>query len=73
MYIHICTYMSYTYISICQQSSLQAALECSHATRWATTLSSKVNFHHRINFENLCGAHLVTFPSESRGTIGRLP
>jgi len=38
------------------------------STRWATTLSSKVNFHHITNFRALGGANLVTFPSQSRGT-----
>ena len=30
------------------------------ATRWSTTLSSKVNLSHAINFRSLCGANLVT-------------
>ena len=29
-------------------------------TRWSTTLSSKVNLPHVINFRALCGANLVT-------------
>ena len=29
-------------------------------TRWSTTLSSKVNLPHAINFRALCGANLVT-------------
>ena len=36
--------------------------------RWTTTLSSEVNLPHGINFGALCGANMVTFPSESRGT-----
>ena len=30
-------------------------------TRWSTTLSSKVNLSHAINFWDLCGANLVTY------------
>ena len=30
------------------------------ATRWTTTLPSKVNLHHAIDFKALCGANLVT-------------
>ena len=33
-------------------------------TRCSTTLSSKVNLHHAINFRALCGANLVTQPSK---------
>ena len=30
------------------------------STRWSTTLSSKVNLPHAINFRASCGADLVT-------------
>ena len=33
-------------------------------TRWCTTLSSKVNLHHAIDFRALRGANLVTEPSK---------
>jgi len=35
------------------------------STRWATTVSSRVNLHHTINFGALCGADLVTRWSRS--------
>jgi len=38
------------------------------AARLTTTLSSKVNLHHAINFRALCGANLVTYPADFRGT-----
>ena len=38
-----------------------------HSTRWTTTISSKVNLPHAINFRVLCGAKLVTLPLEFRG------
>ena len=34
-------------------------------TRWSTTISSKVNLHHAINFGALCGANLATRWSRS--------
>jgi len=37
------------------------------ATRWTTTLSSKVNLPHEIDVRALCGANLVTYPSKLRG------
>ena len=37
------------------------------STRWSTTLSSKVNLPHAINFRALCGAYLVTRPSKFGG------
>ena len=36
------------------------------STRWSTTLSSKVNLPHAINFRALCGANLVTSRSKFR-------
>ena len=38
--------------------------EHGQATWWNSTLSPKVNLHHAINFRALCGANLVTQPSE---------
>ena len=38
-----------------------------HSARWSTTLSSKVNLPDTINFGDLCGANLVTQPSDIRG------
>ena len=35
-------------------------------TRWCTTLSSKVNPPHSIDFRVLCGTNLVTLPPEFR-------
>jgi len=35
-------------------------------TRWSTTLSSKVNFPHAINFRAFCDAHFVTLWSNFR-------
>ena len=35
-----------------------------HTTRWSTTLASKVNLPHAINFRALCGANLVTYPAD---------
>jgi len=37
------------------------------ATRWATTRSSTVNLHHKINFRALAGANLVTLPPVHAG------
>jgi len=34
--------------------------------RWSTTLSSKVNLPHAINFGALCDANLVTYPADFR-------
>ena len=39
-------------------SELSSAM--SSTTRWSTTLSSKVNLPHTIDFGALCGANLVT-------------
>ena len=36
--------------------------------RWSTTLSSKVNLPHVIDFRALCVANLVTYPQSSGGT-----
>jgi len=36
-------------------------------TRWSTTVSSKVNLYHAINFRALCGANLVTLPRKTQG------
>ena len=32
-------------------------------TRWCTALSSKVNLPHAINLKAVCGANVVTLPS----------
>ena len=37
------------------------------STRWGTTLSSKANLHHAIDFRAFCVANLVTCPADSRG------
>jgi len=34
---------------------------CTRTARWSSTLSSKVNLHHAINFRALFGANLVTY------------
>jgi len=44
----------------------QPRLECI-PTRWSTTLSSKVNLPHAINFRAFCSAKLVTYPADIRG------
>ena len=36
-------------------------------TRWSTTLSSKVNLFHTIDFRAVCGVHLVPHPSKFGG------
>jgi len=36
-------------------------------TRWTSTLSSKVNLQHAINFRVSCGANLVTYPTKFWG------
>ena len=36
-------------------------------TRWSTTLPSKVNMPHAMNFRDKCGTNLVTQPSDIRG------
>ena len=42
--------------------------ECPNPTkRSITTLPSKVNLSHAINFTVLCGASLVTYPADYRG------
>ena len=43
----------------------QAPLDAT--TRWSTTLPSEVNVSHAIVLGGLCGANLVTQPSEIRG------
>ena len=37
------------------------------ATRWSTTLSSKITLPYAINFRALCDAKLVTYPSKFGG------
>ena len=51
-----------------QTQALSApALPPRPAARWSTTLSSKVNLPHVINFGAFCGANLVTYPPELWG------
>jgi len=42
------------------------------ATRWSTTLSSKVKFPHTIHVRALCGANLVTLRSKCRANETRV-
>jgi len=42
-----------------------------HPTRWTTTLSSKVNLPHAINFRAVCGANLGTIPTDFGGNETR--
>jgi hypothetical protein len=47
---------------------LPSLLERGQSTRWATSLSPKVNFPGEINFKAICGIDEVTLPSRIGGT-----
>ena len=46
---------------------IRTSRERNMTARWITTLSSKVDLSHAINFRVLCGDNFVTCPSEFQG------